>query len=118
MESSNNKKVNKFMDDLQFVSPCKVEMIESIRTIFLSANHELTEGIMYGGLVFKLSGELIAGIFPYKEHISIEFSHGVDFRDPSGVLEGKGKKRRHLKIIEKQDIDTKNVGVFVAQALI
>jgi len=105
------------MDDLQFVSPVKVEMIESIRTIFLSANQELTEGIMYGGLVFKLSGVLIAGIFPYKQHISIEFSNGVDFCDPSGVLEGKGKKRRHLKIIEKQDIDVKNVAAFVIQAV-
>ena len=117
MRSSDNDKVNKFMDDLESISPDKVEMIESIRTIFLEANKELTEDIKYGGLVFNLSNELIGGIFPYTNHISIEFSYGVDFLDPSGKLEGKGKKRRHLKIVEKQDIEAKEVEMFVAQAV-
>ena len=117
MKFSDNDRVNKFMDDLQSMSPDKLEMIESIRKIFLSANKELTEDIKYGGLVFNLSNALIGGIFPYKEHISIEFSNGADFSDPSRMLEGKGKKRRHLKIVEKQDIDAKNVGVFVAEAV-
>jgi len=105
------------MDDLQSISPDKLEIIVSIRKIFLSANKELTEDIKYGGLVFNLSNALIGGIFPYKEHISIEFSNGVDFPDPSGMLEGKGKKRRHLKIVKKQDIDAKNVEIFVAEAI-
>jgi hypothetical protein len=117
MKDSDNDKVNRFMDDLQSISLGKLEMIESIRKIFLGANKELTEDIKYGGLVFNLSNTLIGGIFPYKEHISIEFSNGAEFPDPSGLLEGKGKKRRHLKIVEKQDIDAKNVEVFVAESV-
>jgi len=117
MKFSDNEKVNRFMDDLQSISPDKLEMIELIRKIFLRANQKLTEDIKYGGLVFNLSNSLVGGIFPYKEHISIEFSNGTDLPDPSGMLEGKGKKRRHLKIVEKQDIDTKNVNIFVAEAV-
>ena len=117
MKFSDNDKVNRFMDDLQSISPGKLEMIESIRKIFFGGNKELTEDIKYGGLVFNLSNALIGGIFPYKEHISIEFSNGAEFPDPSGLLEGKGKKRRHLKIVEKKDIDAKNVEVFVAEAV-
>jgi len=60
---------------------------------------------------------LISGIFPYKNHISIEFSNGSNFSDASKMLEGKGKKRRHLKILEKQDIEAKNVEVLVAEAV-
>ena len=116
MKFSDNERVNKFMDDLQSISPPKLEMVESIRKIFVSANKELDEDIKYGGLVFNLSSVLIGGIFPYKEHISIEFNNGSDLPDPSGILEGKGKKRRHLKIVEKQDIDAKKVKVFVAEA--
>ena len=117
MKVSDNDKVNKFMDDLQSVSPDKLEIIKPIRKIFLDANKEFTEDIKYGGLVFNLSNTLIGGIFPYKEHISIEFSNGAEFPDPSGLLEGKGKKRRHLKINEKKDIKDKNVKAFVAEAV-
>jgi len=117
MKISDNDRVNKFMDDLQSISPDKLEIIDSIRKIFLNANKELIEGIKYGGLVFNLSNALIGGIFLYKNHISIEFSNGADFSDQSKILEGKGKKRRHLKIFEKQDIEAKNVGAFVAEAV-
>ncbi len=117
MKFSDNEKVNRFMGDLQSISPDQLEIIQSIRDIFLSANQALCEDIKYGGVVFNLSNSLIGGIFPYKEHISIEFSNGADFPDPSGMLEGKGKKRRHLKIVEKKDIDTKKIDVFVVEAV-
>jgi len=117
MKYSDNDKVNRFLDDLQFISPDKFETIELIRKIFLSTEKDLVEDIKYGGLVFNLSNDLIGGIFPYKNHTSIEFSNGVEFPDPSGILEGKGKKRRHLKIFKNQDIDAKNVKNFVVEAL-
>ena len=106
------------MDDLNSVSPDKFEIIKTIRKIFLDTNKELTEDIKYGGLVFSLSDALIGGIFPYKQHISVEFSNGAEFPDPSGLLEGKGKKRRHLKINEKKDIKEKKVKAFITEAAI
>ncbi|MCF6202544.1 MAG: DUF1801 domain-containing protein [Methylococcaceae bacterium] len=117
MEFSDNNRVNGFLKDLQSIEPDKVEIIELIREIFLNANQKLSEEIKYGGIVFNLSNSLVGGIFPYKQHISIEFSNGVSFPDPGGMLEGKGKNRRHLKIVEKKDIDTKNVKIFVAEAV-
>ncbi len=113
MKPSSNDKIDRFIDDLQSVAPDKLLIVELIRQIFLSANKDLAEDIKYGGLVFNLSNELIAGIFPYKNHISIEFSNGINLPDPDGILEGKGKNRRHLKIIDKQDLDTKSVQAFV-----
>ncbi|MDH5394577.1 MAG: DUF1801 domain-containing protein [Gammaproteobacteria bacterium] len=110
-------RVNRFMEDLQAISPDKVEIIKPIRTIFLAADKNLTEEIKYGGLVFMLGNVLLGGIFPYKDHISIEFSHGAEFPDPSAILEGKGKNRRHLKIVKKKDINDKNVKTFVAEAV-
>ena len=82
MKVTDKDRVNKFMDDLQSVSPNKFKIIKPIRKLFLDANKELTEDIKYGGLVFNLSNVLIGGIFPYKEHISIEYSNGADFPDP------------------------------------
>ncbi len=117
MKLSNNPKVNDFLIDIQSVSADKLEIIESIREIFNAASPALVEGIKYGGLVFNLSNTLVGGIFPYKAHVTIEFSEGATLPDPSGILEGKGKKRRHLKIIEQQDIKRKNTGFFVKEAV-
>ena len=70
---------------------------------------------MYGGFVFFAGKELVSGIFPYKNHISIEFGNGVNFSDPDGFLEGKGKMRRHLKILAKSDIVDKKIDYYIRQ---
>ncbi|MFC3187736.1 DUF1801 domain-containing protein [Shewanella intestini] len=85
--------------------------------MFLKANKELVEDIKYGGLVFNASNGLIGGIYIYKEHISVEFSNGASFFDKDSILEGKGKKRRHLKIYTDEDIALKKVEYFVSQAV-
>ncbi len=52
-----------------------------------------------------------------KEHISIEFSNGANFTDTNSVLEGKGKKRRHLKIYSPKDVAQKKSDYFIKQAV-
>jgi hypothetical protein len=116
MNISSNDKVNDFLADTQFTSPEQCELVTSIRELFLSANTDLIDDIKYGGIVFHLSGTLIGGIYTYKEHISIEFSDGASFTDPDSILEGKGKKRRHLKIQSSEDISQKNAASFIGQA--
>ena len=116
MNISNNDRVNDFLADTQLTSPTQFEMVTSIRDLFLNANSDLVDDIKYGGLVFNLSGSLIGGIYTYKEHISIEFSNGASFSDPDSILEGKGKKRRHLKIHSSEDIFQKDAAFFIGQA--
>jgi hypothetical protein len=117
MKDSALQKVNDFISDIQSLNHEFAEIIELIRDMFTEESEELLLGIKYGGLVFFQKGELIGGVFPYKKHLSIEFSNGADFSDPTSKLEGKGKKRRHLKIIKADDIDTKNALYFVKQAV-
>ena len=117
MDISKNQKISDFLNDIESISHEKAEQIVSIRCLFNGANRDLTEGIKYGGLVFFKSSSLIGGIFPYKNHISIEFSNGADFSDPSELLEGNGKRRRHLKIFDAQDIEAKNVLFYITQSV-
>ena len=114
---SSNTKVNDFLLKTQASSPDSFETIETIRTLFLKENSQLTEDIKYGGIIFNSADKLIGGIYPYKEHISIEFSQGASFSDPSKLLEGKGKMRRHLKIQNFNDIQAKNTLFFIKQAV-
>lgn len=117
MEFSNNEKVNAFLEDLQFTSAGKLELVMPIREIFISADSSLSEDIKYGGIVYSQAGALIGGIFPYSEHVSVEFSNGFKLHDPEGKLEGKGKKRRHLKIYDIKDIESKSVRFFVTETV-
>jgi hypothetical protein len=109
-------RIEDFLADIQFVSTEQFEMLVSIRKLFLVANSDLVESIKYGGLVFSTSSTLIAGIFAYKKHLSIDFSHGADFNDPYGSLEGNGKHRRHIKIYRSDDIDGKKSSYYINQA--
>jgi hypothetical protein len=114
---SDNAKIDEFFEDIQFQFPEKIEIMKSIREIFNDCNPKLDEEIKYGGLVFNLSNTLMGGIFVYSEHISIEFSFGVELSDPDRILEGKGKKRRHIKIRQIKDIQEKKVKDFVTSAM-
>ena len=106
-----------FLSDIQSIYPEQFDMIILLRDIFFGANKKLVEGIKYGGLAFNVSNALIGGIYTYKKHISIEFSNGSGFIDTDSILEGSGKKRRHIKIYTDDDIVQKNVTYFVSQAM-
>jgi len=117
MNISSNDKVNHFLADIQFLSVAQFDTVMAIRALFLKANAHLVEDVKYGGLVFNMSDTLIGGIYTYRKHLSIEFSYGFSFTDVNGVLEGSGKKRRHIKIVNDADISGKNVMYFVTQAV-
>lgn len=117
MNPANGIKIDNFLHDIQSLSEEKFTLLVSIRKIFNEAHAGLVEDIKYGGLVFSLSNTLVGGIYVYDKHLSIEFSHGAKLSDLDHILEGKGKKRRHIKIYSVNDIDGKNVDYFVRQML-
>jgi len=112
-----NIKVNEFLIDIQSTFPNKFETVEEIRQLFFKENPEIDEEIKYGGIAFNVSGQLIGGIFVYKQHISIEFSHGAQFTDSNDFLEGKGKLRRHLKIFDISDVKNKKINSYIKQSV-
>ncbi|AKS45631.1 protein of unknown function (DU1801) [Octadecabacter temperatus] len=79
-------------------------------------------GSKYGGTIFVTDPEfpdsvsLVGGVYGYKDYVSVEFSKGAGFDDPNGLLAGKGKARRHVKLHSLGDIDAMNVAGFLSQA--
>ena len=63
----------------------------------------------YGGALYTLKPEekegQFCGVFPYKAHVQLAFSHGVALRDPAGVLTGAGKARQHINFASLDAID-------------
>jgi len=117
MALSKNEKVEGYLNNLKKIEPARVKTMIKIRKIFFDTFPQMSEKIMYGGIVFFLDDELISGIFVSKNHMTIEFGRGYQMDDPDQLLEGKGKYRRHLKIKSHGDIAGKRVPHFVKQAV-
>lgn len=116
MGKSKSEQVQRFLDDIIDFDPDKSDIIENLREIVFQINPGIHERMMYGGIMLSLEKDF-GGIFAYKKHVSFEFSLGTQMDDPSNLLEGGGKFRRHIKIRCIADIETRKIASFVKQAL-
>lgn len=103
-----NQKVKNLLDDWQIVNPALYEIANSVRTRILQLADTVDEEVKYGGILFA-APEPFCGIFVYKQHVSVEFIYGAGIADPHGLLEGKGKGRRHLKLHTLEDVENKHL---------
>jgi len=92
----------------------KYELVQAIRNLILQHHPLVKERVMYGGIMFSLA-EDFSGVFVSQNHVSLEFSQGFLLQDPKNILEGTGKFRRHLKIVNAADIKQKKVEFFIGQ---
>jgi hypothetical protein len=109
-------KVEQWVHDLQLTLPELHAIVQSTRTLVRSVAPKAAERIMYGGILFS-APEQFCGVFAYSAHVSMEFGQGAELKDPHRVLEGKGKFRRHIKLLTRDDIESKHLKDYIAQAL-
>ena len=114
MRKSDDGATQDFMASLKVMDIAKYKILQSLREIVFTSFPEVHERMMYGGLMFSEHTDF-SGIFIYKNHVTMEFSHGFKFTDPDGLLEGKGKYRRHLKFSELDDVAANKPGFFLEQ---
>ncbi len=110
-----NSKVNNLLNDWQIVNPDLYEIASSVRMRILELTGTVSEEVKYGGILFA-APEPFCGIFVYKQHVSVEFGHGSRMVDPHGLLEGKGKGRRHIKLYTLEDIENKHLADYLQLA--
>ena len=100
----------------------KSALIDAVVALAKDEEPGIHIGRKYGGTVFVIDPDLpeaaglAGGVFGYRDHVSVEFSRGVGFADPDGLLTGKGKARRHVKLHNLSDIEAMNVAGFLRQA--
>lgn len=110
-----NPLVDHYVHELQFESGARHDLVGRIRNLVLGVDDRITEEIKYGGILFS-AGAPFCGLFSYAKHVALEFSRGAELDDPHGVLEGDGKKRRHIKLVGQPDLFQKNLRDYVSQA--
>ena len=52
----------------------------------------------------------------FKAHVNVGFFNGAVLQDPAGLLEGSGKRMRHVKLKPGSEVDSLALSVLVADA--
>ena len=52
----------------------------------------------------------------FKDHVNVGFYHGAALDDPAGLLEGKGKRMRHVKLWPGREVDADALGDLIEAA--
>ncbi len=77
----------------------------------------------YSALVFAISptertSDAFISVVGYPKWVTLFFAHGQGLRDPNGLLDGKGKRVRSVRLKSPSDIDTSEVQALIAQAIL
>ncbi|ABM24930.1 hypothetical protein Sputw3181_2102 [Shewanella sp. W3-18-1] len=104
--------ITQHIADIRLLSPSLAEVARDLRLLIFAVAQQaaipVTEEIKYGGILFSTT-KPFCGIFAYQQHVSLEFSAGASFQDAYSLLEGKGKFRRHIKILSNGDISNETL---------
>ena len=53
----------------------------------------------------------------FKNHVNLGFNHGAELSDPDGMLEGSGKKFRHIKIASVEEASETGVKDLIEESI-
>ena len=59
---------------------------------------------------------LVCAIAPFTAHVNLMFSRGAELPDPAGLLEGTGKRARHVRLNTLADLDNPAVRALLETA--
>ena len=111
-----NESITRLIQDFESANPELGKIIQSLRKMILSIAPESKEKVMYGGIIFSIPERMFCGLFLRKNHVSVEFDKGCLLNDKNNHLEGSGKYRRHLKIHNEKEINTKQTETFIKES--
>ena len=52
----------------------------------------------------------------FKDHVNVGFFNGAALQDPAGLLEGNGKRMRHVKLKRGSEVDSSDLGALIIAA--
>jgi len=91
-------------------------VVTMVRELMREMAPDATEAIRYGIPSYK-GRKIFAVISPTRKDITLSFSHGGEFEDNYGLLRGKGKVSKHVKIKNLQSVNKDALRYYIRQAL-
>jgi hypothetical protein len=95
--------------------PGQEGIVERLRQLMAEGAPGAEEVISYGSPAWR-GKKILAIISPSKTHITFAFERGAEFADPHGLLDGSGKKTRHVKIKTLDALNDHALRDYIAQA--
>lgn len=105
-----------FDPDIQAIARALKSFIASMHGDFVEVAWPRMKIASYGIGPKKMS-EHYAYIAPQKNYVNLGFYHGVALKDPVSLLEGAGKRLRHIKIKSIPEAARKEVASLLKAAL-
>ena len=85
---------------------------EAIRT----CGEDVAELLHDGWPTACVQGAAFAYVAAYAAHASVGFYHGAELPDPAGLLQGAGKRMRHVKLPWGEKVDEAALAELIAAA--
>jgi hypothetical protein len=111
-------------DELMDIAvPAMRSIVSRLREIVVDVDPDTVEVVRLGdraatyGVGPKKMSEGYAYILPHKNWVNLGFYMGVALPDPAELLEGTGKKLRHVKVRSVEDAERPELRALIEQAL-
>ena len=92
------------------------DLRKPLRRLLPNAHEKVFKGWGVADYGFSETGRGFLSIGPQKEYVNLYFMDGVELPDPDGLLEGTGKRLRHVKIRRSEDLKNRSLHALVRQA--
>jgi len=92
------------------------QVVDELVALVKSASPGATGMVKWGQPVFDLKGPF-AFIKPAKAHVTMGFWRGAELNDQQGILDGAGKRMKHLKIAKGDAIPVSLLQRLIAEAV-
>lgn len=97
-------------------TPRNQALIRELRALVRRAAPDLEEAVKWGNGCWVRGKENVAYVYSAAEYVQFGFFGGSALKDPKGLLEGKGRYVRHVKVRAPADIDERAFSNLIRQA--
>jgi len=98
-------------------SPRNRAVLRALRAFVKGAAPGLEESVKWGNGCWLKDGSPVAYVYSDEDHVQFGFLRGASLRDPKGLLQGKGRYVRHVKVRKVADIDAAAFRALLRQAV-
>ncbi len=98
------------------VLPQHQDIVAMLRELMREMAPNAKEQMSYGMPVWK-GRKIFAWVSPTKKDITFAFSRGAEFEDKHGLLQGAGRRSRHVKINDLRHVKKAALRYYIKHAL-
>jgi len=106
-----------FDDYLDAQSPENQAIIRALREFVRRTAPGLNEAVKWGNGCWVGENGPVAYVYSDTELVQFGFFNGSSLKDPRGLLEGKGRYVRHIKVRDRSAIDERAFAALLRQAV-